>query len=288
VAPSPSGRSKLDFALDVDWSDEALAASAKAAGVISARARAAAVSATDAELAAQRSARASAGRNLDPARRSSERASAVDVTVGDRTSRHRLRKQQARRARMAGSPMFLFAFVSTVIIALVGGFVGGFLVGRERPRAEAGIPRGGELPRAEAESDSAVGASRVAAVKTRVESATPQPPDSGEAVTPPPAPAAPVAQKATRGPFDAKVAGAALGKAAGRAGTCVQPGDAGGDAVVTVTFDPATGAARNAGVYGARFTGTQAGECIAALLRDVKVRPFIGEPVTVKKTIQVQ
>jgi ABC-type nitrate/sulfonate/bicarbonate transport system substrate-binding protein len=99
------------------------------------------------------------------------------------------------------------------------------------------------------------------------------------------APAASTA-KLLRGPFDPKSAGAALSKAAARAGICVPPGDAGGEAVVTITLDP-SGVTSSAAVYGARFSGTQAGECIAGLLRDVKVRPFTGDPVTVKKTIQV-
>jgi hypothetical protein len=210
----------------------------------------------------------------------------------ERGARHRARKQQARRARLAANPTFLFAFVGSVIVALGVGFVSGFMIGKETGKtAEQTPPRPAEPavlaaagPAAEPAASAVEGATarKKGGLTSRVEGVVPAGgPEPGT-----PAAGASVPAKYLRGPFDAKSANAALSKAAARAGICVPPGDAGGEAVVTVTLDP-SGVTSNAAVYGARFSGTQAGECIAGLLRDVKVRPFTGEPVTVKKTIQV-
>ena len=55
-------------------------------------------------------------------------------------------------------------------------------------------------------------------------------------------------------------------------------------AIVTITFAP-SGRATTATVSGEPFAGTSIGGCIAAKLRAVRVPPFGGEFITVKKTV---
>jgi hypothetical protein len=295
VAPGSQAPSKLNFEQDVDWSEDVLARAARAAAAAGERARAhqraqiAAASAVQSRGPASERARADSGTRA----RSEAPPQAVS---SERAARNRGRK--ARRARFAATPLFLFAFVGSVMVALGVGFVTGFMVGRETPKAaEASLARPlaepapvAAEPPAPVASEAQPATRRKGALTSRVEAVVPQSALNAQTLlgTEAASAAAPAAStaKLLRGPFDPKSAGAALSKAAARAGICVPPGDAGGEAVVTITLDP-SGVTSSAAVYGARFSGTQAGECIAGLLRDVKVRPFTGDPVTVKKTIQV-
>ena len=87
--------------------------------------------------------------------------------------------------------------------------------------------------------------------------------------------------------FDSKSALAALSKAASRAGVCIPPGEPGGSVVATVTFGP-NGRASNTALSGAHFSGSYSSQCIRNILSEVKVRPFVGEAVTVRKTLAIQ
>jgi hypothetical protein len=301
ATPSSQARAKLDVTRDVDWSEDVLARAARAAAAAGERARAH-QQAQAASLGSQRPGPASSSQGRTSERPAADHARAdgvararssggFEAASNERTTRHKARRQQARRARFAATPLFLFAFVGSVMVALGVGFVTGFVVGRETPKAaQASIALPAAEPAAPVSEPAASAgeaqptARRKGALTSRVEAVVPGPAPSGQPETAGAAANAPA--KLVRGPFDPKSAGAALSKAASRAGVCVPPGDAGGEAVVTITLDP-SGVTSNAAVYGARFAGTQAGECIAGLLRDVKVRPFTGEAVTVKKTIQV-
>jgi hypothetical protein len=302
VAASPSAATqasseatsapKLDVARDVDWSQEVLATAARAAAAAAERARAQQLQA-QADAALVSSQRVAVG--LAPLDKSAEKAPAeprmrasmasmeLDPATGERLSRHRSRK--SRRSRFTFTPVVLVSFVGSVIIALGVGFVSGFMIGKETAKsaenAQARLPEPQlSVAAAEPASPAVEGAParrKGAGPAGSAEPGTPVATGAGVAAAP---------AKFLRGPFDERAARAALSKAAASAGGCVPAGDAGGEAVVTVTLDP-SGVTSNAAVYGARFAGTDAGECIARLLRGVKVRPFTGEPVTVKKTIQV-
>jgi hypothetical protein len=87
--------------------------------------------------------------------------------------------------------------------------------------------------------------------------------------------------------FDSKSALAALSKAASRAGVCIPPGEPGGSVVATVTVRP-HGRASNTALSGAHFSGSYSSQCIRNILSEVKVRPFVGEAVTVRKTLAIQ
>lgn len=107
-------------------------------------------------------------------------------------------------------------------------------------------------------------------------------PESPVASDPPEQPAA-----TGPGPFDSSAAATALGNAANRASSCRQPGDPSGVARVTVTFAN-TGSATHAIVDGPPFAGTATGGCIAATMRGATVPAFVGDRVTVKKTVVIQ
>jgi hypothetical protein len=89
------------------------------------------------------------------------------------------------------------------------------------------------------------------------------------------------------GPFDSSAAANALALAANKASSCRQPGDPSGIARVTVTFTN-SGKSTHALVDGPPFAGTATGGCIAATMRSTTVPAFIGERVTVKKTVVIQ
>ncbi|MFZ5893533.1 MAG: hypothetical protein ACOY0T_20900 [Myxococcota bacterium] len=120
------------------------------------------------------------------------------------------------------------------------------------------------------------------AVAAAAAAATPQAPATGV-----PSGAVSAPAKLPNMEFDSKSALAALGKAATRAGVCVPPGEPGGSIVATVTFSP-SGRASSAGLSGAQFSGTYSSECIKNILSEVKVRPFVGEAVTVRKTLAIR
>ncbi len=100
-------------------------------------------------------------------------------------------------------------------------------------------------------------------------------------------PAAPAVSAApTEAAFDAAAANLAIGRAAAQASNCRKEGDPSGIAVVTLTFSP-SGRVTSANVSGPPFAGTATGGCIAATLRGAKVPPYVGDFLTVKKTVTI-
>jgi len=87
--------------------------------------------------------------------------------------------------------------------------------------------------------------------------------------------------------FDSNAASVALDGAAQRAGSCRKDGDPSGVAVVLMTFSP-SGRVTSANVAGPPFAGTATGGCIASTMRSVKVPPYAGDFITVKKTLTIQ
>jgi len=79
----------------------------------------------------------------------------------------------------------------------------------------------------------------------------------------------------------------AMGRGARRAASCRGAASPSGVAHVTVTFLP-TGEVKTATVRGAPFAGTADGECIVSKFRPLKVPPFAGENVTVKKDLALE
>lgn len=96
----------------------------------------------------------------------------------------------------------------------------------------------------------------------------------------------PAAEASDAPPFDTAAAKAALGAAAGNAGSCKTPDGPTGNGKVSVTFMP-SGRATNTQVSG-DLAGTAVGGCVAKLFRSAKVPPFSGDPVTVSKSFAVQ
>jgi hypothetical protein len=201
------------------------------------------------------------------------------------------------------------AFWGGLACALSVGFGLGFVAGHERPATlVAETPSAQAASTSEPKVSSAVVDSLAASAPAEPLLPGPEPSAGEEAPSPasaalastpsaapapaPPGPAmAPSAAasaqlKLPNMEFDSKSALAALGKAAGRAGVCVPPGEPGGSVVATVTFAP-NGRASSAALSGAQFSGTYSSECIRKLLTEVKVRPFLGDPVTVRKTLTI-
>jgi hypothetical protein len=88
-------------------------------------------------------------------------------------------------------------------------------------------------------------------------------------------------------PFDASAANASLAEAQARASSCRKPDDPSGVAQVTITFAP-SGRVTTAVVAGPPFAGTPTGGCVASTLRSARVPAFVGDPVTVRKTVTIQ
>jgi hypothetical protein len=88
-------------------------------------------------------------------------------------------------------------------------------------------------------------------------------------------------------PFDASAAGASLAEAQARASSCRKADDPSGVAQVAITFAP-SGRVTKATVAGPPFAGTPTGSCVAATLRSARVPAFVGEAVTVRKTVTIQ
>jgi hypothetical protein len=104
----------------------------------------------------------------------------------------------------------------------------------------------------------------------------------GPLATPEPS-AAPEASHA----FDPAAASAALSAAAGGAAACRTDSTEGAKSVtVAVTFAP-SGRVTTATIMGGQFAGTPVGGCIAQAFKSAHVPPFDGDPVTVKKTVQL-
>jgi len=79
----------------------------------------------------------------------------------------------------------------------------------------------------------------------------------------------------------------AMGRGSRRAATCRGAGSPAGVAHMTVTFLP-SGEVKTATVRGAPFAGTADGECIVSKFRPLRVPPFAGENVTVKKDLTLE
>jgi hypothetical protein len=88
-------------------------------------------------------------------------------------------------------------------------------------------------------------------------------------------------------PFDASAASASLAAAQARASSCRKADDPSGVAQVSITFAP-SGRVTQATVAGPPFAGTPTGGCVASTLRSARVPAFVGEPVTVRKTVTIQ
>jgi hypothetical protein len=95
---------------------------------------------------------------------------------------------------------------------------------------------------------------------------------------------APPAARAAKGDFNTQAAREALEDAAARAAKCKTIDTPSGTARVAVTFAP-TGHATNAVIESGPFVGTSAGSCVAAKFRNVRVPPFSGESVQVRKSV---
>lgn len=104
-----------------------------------------------------------------------------------------------------------------------------------------------------------------------------------------PTAAKPRAKAKTRAtePFDASATNASLAEAQARASSCRKPDDPSGVAQVTITFAP-SGRVTTALVAGQPFAGTPTGGCVASTLRSARVPAFVGDPVTVRKTVTIQ
>jgi hypothetical protein len=95
------------------------------------------------------------------------------------------------------------------------------------------------------------------------------------------------APKSAGAAFDAKAAKAAIDKIVPTLKACKQPGEPPGTATVTVTFAH-TGRVSDSRVTTTRYAGTRTGNCIAQRLRAARVSPFVGNPVTVKRAVQIR
>ena len=201
--------------------------------------------------------------------------------------------------------------VVSVAAALVIGFTLGFLTGRgdDKPsRVEAAPAAQLEAPAAQPEAPPTLAATpELAAVPASLVETVPadtaNPPASGtpvpDALTPAVVPSSPVvaptpptgARKGLLAPatigFDSKAALLSLSKAGARAGVCVPPGEPGGSVVATVTFGR-KGHVEDVALSSATFRGAYSSDCIKGVLSSVRVRPFLGESVTVRKTLTVR
>jgi predicted Zn finger-like uncharacterized protein len=110
--------------------------------------------------------------------------------------------------------------------------------------------------------------------------------DTESAPAPPP-PQYEVKNQVATEPFDRAAAAAALSSAAQEASACRKDGDPTGTASATVTFAP-SGRVTTATLSGPPFAGTQTGSCIAASLRRARVPAFVGDKVTVGKTVVIR
>jgi len=88
-------------------------------------------------------------------------------------------------------------------------------------------------------------------------------------------------------PFDKEAASSLLGGAIAKAAACRGDGEPRGSARVAITFAP-SGRITQATVAGPPYAGTATGGCIARTVRDVKIRPFAGAPITVSKTVTIR
>lgn len=125
--------------------------------------------------------------------------------------------------------------------------------------------------------------------KPREGTPTPQPATNTDAPKKEPAeePRRPESGKGTKAPFNAKLAKAAIDRAAARAKGCRDAGDAPGSASTTITFAP-SGKVSEATVTTPRYASSKTGKCIVGKLNDARVPEFSGNPVTLKKSVTLK
>jgi len=155
-----------------------------------------------------------------------------------------------------------------------------------KPEEKKEEPKPEEPPKTEAAPPSAAPAPS-AAPSEPPKSTSPSPGPVAGGPKPAPKPKEePEAPKSAAGPFSISAAQAALGSAAGSAGSCKKPGGPTGSGKVQVTFAP-SGRVTSANVAGPPFAGTAVGGCVAGVFRRAKVPPFSGNPVTVSKSFSI-
>jgi hypothetical protein len=151
------------------------------------------------------------------------------------------------------------------------------------PEAESNVPPSVAAPSKRVRTPSP-------AVEERTEPAPATPPAEKRPVEPAasaaeterPEPARPAATT----PFDKAAAVSALNNLAAQASACRQGADPSGMATVVLTFAP-SGRVTSATVNGPPFAGTPTGGCVARTLRRAQVPAFLGDHVTVSKTVLV-
>jgi hypothetical protein len=115
--------------------------------------------------------------------------------------------------------------------------------------------------------------------------------DTAPAASAQPVASAPAAAEAPVAPatsgFDRGAAAAAMSTAVGEASSCRLPEQPSGRAQVTMTFAP-SGRVTQVIVNGSPYAGTEAGSCIARAFRGISIPAFVGEPVTVTKSVRVR
>ncbi|HET9930300.1 MAG TPA: hypothetical protein VFQ35_06425 [Polyangiaceae bacterium] len=231
-------------------------------------------------------------------------ASEVAV-VFDGPLREPLRSKSADASELARKKRTFVAV--SVAAALVVGFTLGFVTGRgdERPANAETTEAANLVAAATAPTrapEPAVPASLVESAPSAVATPTETVEGAPTAAVPPPAlvqepparpaePAAlvgrrPAAPQATVG-FDSRAALASLSKAGARAGVCVPPGEPGGSVVATVTFGR-KGHVEDVSLSSATFRGSYSSDCIKGVLASVRVRPFFGESIAVRKTLTIR
>lgn len=126
--------------------------------------------------------------------------------------------------------------------------------------------------------------------KGAAERATPTPePKQGEpAAAAPATPGKPTDGSGTaKRPFNAKLARAAVDRAAAGAKGCRAKGDPAGSVATSVTF-ATTGKVSNVAITTKRYAKTKTGSCIASRLAEASIPPFSGKASPVKKSITVR
>jgi hypothetical protein len=118
------------------------------------------------------------------------------------------------------------------------------------------------------------------------------PATESHAATPPgspesPAPVASAVLDAASQQATEKAIARAMGRASRRAASCRGTSSPAGTAHVTVTFLP-SGEVKTTTVRGAPFAGTAEGECIGAKFRSLRVPPFTGDDVTVRRDLMLE
>jgi hypothetical protein len=204
-----------------------------------------------------------------------------------------------------------------VAVALVGGGVVVFGLGKKTDAADKTASTATAAPLASAKPEAAANATPSATPSAPAESASSEPTAPAtsasavaSAVNKPAAPTAagagatpaaatpggakPADAKKPESPapaaggadFDRAAAVTSLGAAAANAASCRKAEGPFGSGKASVTFAP-SGRATQANITGA-FAGTEVGGCVARLFRSARVPPFGGDPVTVSKSFSIE